>query len=183
MGTVSYADYMPETRVLVVRLDTARKKHAPRGVTRGPKLPHGRARSRANRMHGCGKWDHEADPDARLAMAGCCARPVVIAREQFSVRMTQSLYSGLPSSGQTASARIRELVRMVLDSAVWPPFVDPSVDEDLDRWVQVRLSQKMRSDLSVYQASVGCRDLSAAIRSLIVSGQVMDASGRSHHED
>ena len=96
--------------------------------------------------------------------------------DQFSVRLTGSQAEALDRLGWggSVSERVRSLVFLCLASACWPDFVDVSVDEDCSEWRQIRLGADLRVALYEYQQAVGCRDLSAAIRSLITSGLAME---------
>lgn len=98
-------------------------------------------------------------------------RPAVI-REQFSVRLTLGqIHAVERTRGEsTVSARVRELMRVSLDAKVWPDFLDGTTDEDASEWLQVRISPDLRVEIYEYQQAVGCRDLSAAVRSLVTGG-------------
>ena len=102
-------------------------------------------------------------------------RPAVI-REQFSVRLTPGqMHAVERTRGEsTVSARVRELMRVSLDAKVWPSFLDGATDEDASEWLQVRISPDLRVEIYEYQQAVGCRDLSAAVRSLVTGGLALE---------
>lgn len=99
-----------------------------------------------------------------------------VVREQFSVRLTpgQLLAIMRTRNGGTVAARLRSLIRTSLDGPIWPQFVDGAVDEGAEAWVQIRVSPELRGELHNYQQAVGCRDLSAAVRSLVTSALAVE---------
>ena len=107
-------------------------------------------------------------------------RPAVI-REQFSVRLTLGQIHAIERTRgeSTVSARVRELMRVSLDAKVWPEFLDGTTDEDASEWLQVRISPDLRVEIYEYQQAVGCRDLSAAVRSLVTGGLALEGGDES----
>lgn len=71
------------------------------------------------------------------------------------------------------SGRVRALVEAQLAGAVWPEFIDAARDEGARMWFQLRVPCDLRVAIYTYQQAVGCRDLSAAVRSLVTSGLAM----------
>ncbi len=102
-------------------------------------------------------------------------QPAVI-REQFSVRLTVGQMHAIERTrgDLSVSARVRALLRVSLDAAVWPSFVDGIADEDVGAWLQIRVSPDLRVEIYQYQQAVGCRDLSAAVRSLVTGGLALE---------
>lgn len=107
---------------------------------------------------------------------GRWARVPTLVREQFSVRLTpgQLLAIMRTRKGGTVAARLRSLIRISLDGPIWPQFVDGAADEGAEAWVQIRVSPDLRAELHNYQQAVGCRDLSAAVRSLVTSALAVE---------
>lgn len=104
------------------------------------------------------------------------ARVPTLVREQFSVRLTPGQLMAImrTRNGGTVAARLRALIRISLDGPIWPQFVDGAADEGAEAWVQIRVSPELRAELHNYQQAVGCRDLSAAVRSLVTSALAVE---------
>jgi hypothetical protein len=87
--------------------------------------------------------------------------------EQFSVRLTPAQFLALRRRGVTISDRVRGCITSVLRASPWPRYVAASVDEGAGVWVQFRMKPELRTLVGAYQQACGCRDMSAAVRSLV----------------
>jgi hypothetical protein len=95
-------------------------------------------------------------------------------REQFSIRLTPGQLLAVQRLGKSVSETVRRLVQKSLNGAAWPRFVDGASDEGAAAWVQVRISPELRAMIGEYQQASGCRDMSAAVRSLVTSALAVE---------
>lgn len=95
--------------------------------------------------------------------------------DKFSVRITPSQYMvAFRTRGDIGvSGRVRAIVEAQLAAPAWPEFIDSARDEGAHMWFQLRVPCDLRAAIYTYQQAVGCRDLSAAVRSLVTSGLAM----------